>query len=81
MDIYVSDPNIFESIFTTGYHDCSNTRCQRNLIIKSFLATSETIKSFKFWETDQVGVKSTKVFEVLTMTEIEKMGDTYYFIA
>ena len=45
------------------------------------MATSETIKNFKFWETDQVGVKSTKVFEVLTMTEIEKMGDTYYFIA
>lgn len=77
---YVSDPNIFESIFTRNHNDCKDPKCQIDHMIKTYNKTSENIKNFKFWETDQVGVKSPKVIEVLTMTGIEKMGDIYYFI-
>jgi len=27
MDRYVSDPNIFESVFTRNHYDCKNPRC------------------------------------------------------
>ena len=81
MDIYVSDPNIFESVFSRSIHDCDNPMCQINVILKSFKETSEKVKNFKFWETDTVGVKMVKPLELLTLTGIEKMGDVYYFLA
>ena len=27
MDLYVSDPNIFESVFSRSYHDCNYPKC------------------------------------------------------
>ena len=40
------------------------------MILKNFQETIETIKSFKFWETDQVGKKNTRNIEAITLTDI-----------